>query len=228
MTTRFESSDQFNPQSVVTDQPPGRRSKAQMGRDNTLAQIRTAAITEFSLHGLKGASTQAIAKRAKLTQPQLYYYIASKDALYEELLKMVFSDWADFEFDASSEDPVQVLSDYIRQKLEYAFREPELSRIFTRECLDGGAGLEKFWPDAAKSANRKVTQIKHWMDKGLMPEADPGLLLIHVWAVTQFYADSEVQVRNMLPDIGGEPYQETHVVEQVTQFILRGYGLQPP
>src|SRR3982751_1000027 len=66
--------------------PEGPLSRARPGRERIMAAIRTAAVAEFSLHGLKGTSTQAIAARAGLTKPQLHYYIPGKEELYEELL----------------------------------------------------------------------------------------------------------------------------------------------
>ena len=73
--------------------PDGPLSRARPGRDRILAAIRRAAIEEFSLHGLKGTSTQAIAARAGLSKPQLHYYIAGKEELYAELLMQVLHDW---------------------------------------------------------------------------------------------------------------------------------------
>src|SRR6187402_3811462 len=123
------------------------RSSPRQNRERVMEAIRAAAIAEFSENGLKGTSTQSIAERAGLTKPQLHYYIKGKEELYEELLMSVMSDWKGM-FDAGSTDPGKVLGDYIRSKLDQAFDKPEVSRIFTREVLDGGRNLEKFWPDS--------------------------------------------------------------------------------
>jgi TetR/AcrR family transcriptional regulator len=203
-----------------------RQNRPQKERDATLAAIRSAAIAEFSLHGLKGASTQGIAKRANLKQSQLYYYISSKEDLYESLLQSVLKDWAVlFVFDASSDDPSTVLSAYISRKLRYAFHKPELSRIFTREVLGGGALLEKHWTEASGSARHKVEQLEKWMNAGLIRKMDARLLLMHIWALTQHYADFDIQVRAMISGIGGEPYDEEHIINEVTGFVLNACGL---
>jgi TetR/AcrR family transcriptional regulator len=203
-----------------------RQNRPQKERDATLAAIRSAAIAEFSLHGLKGASTEGIAKRANLKQSQLYYYISSKEDLYESLLQSVLKDWAVlFVFDASSDDPSIVLSAYISRKLRYAFNKPELSRIFTREVLGGGVLLEKHWTEASASARHKVEQLDKWMDAGLIRKMDARLLLMHIWALTQHYADFDIQVRAMISGIGGEPYDEDHIIHEVTGFVLNACGL---
>lgn len=138
--------------------PDGPLSRARPGRERILAAIRSAAIAEFSLHGLKGTSTQAIAARAGLTKPQLHYYIAGKEELYEELLMQVLHDWkVVFSFEEHANDPGAVLGDYIRKKLDHAFDNPEISRIFTREVLDGGRNLERYWPNARAWTQRRST-----------------------------------------------------------------------
>jgi TetR/AcrR family transcriptional regulator len=203
------------------------RSRARLGRERILALIREAAITEFGLHGFKGASTQAIAERAGLTKPQLHYYIKGKDELYEELLFAVLQGWSEaFAFDASS-DPRQVLTHYVHKKLAYALDNPGLSRIFTNELLGGGPNLQRYWPLALRSTQEKVGTIDGWIAKGLMRPLDARLLLMHVWAMTQHYADYAVQVHVMLglaPDAGidREPIQR-----ELTAFVLLGCGLAP-
>lgn len=191
-----------------------------------MAAIREAAIAEFSENGLKGTSTQAIATRAGLTKPQLHYYIKGKEALYEELLMSVVSDWKSM-FDSHSNDPARVLGDYIRFKLDQAFDKPEISRIFTREVLDGGHNLQKFWPDSRRRTREKVRIIEGWIARGLMKPVNAHTLLMSIWAMTQFYADSAVQVRQLLkPGQPGWQPARAQLAEELTQLVLRGCGVR--
>jgi TetR/AcrR family transcriptional regulator len=210
------------------DMPPpdGPLSRARPGRERIMAAIRAAAITEFSRHGLKGTSTQAIAERAGLTKPQLHYYIPGKEELYEELLMQVLHDWkVVFSFEDHGNDPAAVLSDYIRKKLDHAFDNPEISRIFTREVLDGGRNLERYWPNARAWSQKKVDIINGWIARGLVPPLDPRILLMHIWALTQHYADFALQVRVMQGLPPDAPLDREHIAREVTTFILRGCGL---
>jgi TetR/AcrR family transcriptional regulator len=50
--------------------------------DRTRKTILRAAIREFSLHGLAGARTDAIAESARVNKALLYYYFKSKKGLY--------------------------------------------------------------------------------------------------------------------------------------------------
>jgi TetR/AcrR family transcriptional regulator len=202
------------------------RSTPRQNRERVMAAIRAAAIAEFSEKGLSGTSTQAIAERAGLTKPQLHYYIQGKEELYEELLMSVVADWRGM-FDAGCDDPGRVLGDYIRSKLDLAFDKPEISRIFTREVLDGGRNLDKFWPDARKRTREKVAAINGWIAKGLIKPVDAHTLLMAIWAMTQFYADSALQVQQLRkPGHPGWAPEREALVEDLTGFVLRGCGIK--
>ena len=188
-----------------------------------MAAIRAAAIAEFSEKGLNGTSTQAISQRAGLSKPQLHYYIAGKEQLYEELLMSVVSDWKGI-FDAGSTDPARVLGDYIRSKVNLAFDKPEVSRIFTREVLDGGRNLDRFWPDSRRRTREKVAAINGWIARGLMQPVDAQMLLMGIWAMTQFYADSALQVRQLSHP--KKPPDREAVVREITGLVLRGCGIR--
>jgi TetR/AcrR family transcriptional regulator len=209
--------------------PDGPLSRARPGRERILLAIRSAAISEFSLHGLKGTSTQAIAERAGLTKPQLHYYIAGKEELYEELLMQVLHDWkVVFSFENAASDPATVLGDYIRKKLDHAIDNPEMSRIFTREVLDGGRNLDRYWPNARAWTQKKIDVINGWIARGLMQPLDARLLLMHIWAMTQHYADFALQVRVMLGQDKAEPLNREAIGREVVTFILRGCGIRLP
>ena len=144
----------------------------------------------------------AIAARAGLTKPQLHYYIAGKEELYEELLMQVLHDWkVVFSFDDHAGAPGAVLGDYIRKKLDHAFDSPEISRIFTREVLDGGRNLERYWPNAR-------------------------LLLMHIWAMTQSYADYALQTRVMLGLPPDAPIEREPIARELVAFVLGGCGIK--
>src|SRR5580698_2976335 len=63
--------------------------------DRTRVTILRAAIREFSLHGLAGARTDAIAESAKVNKALLYYYFKSKKGLYAAAIEEVSSTVAE-------------------------------------------------------------------------------------------------------------------------------------
>lgn len=190
--------------------------------------IRQAAIDEFAQKGLAGASTQSIAQRAGLTKPQLHYYISSKEELYEEVLVHINDLWRDI-FIASSgdtKDPAKVIRDYVRNKLEFGRRHPNASRVFSNEVAAGGHYLQKHWHSARESTQVAAEIIQSWVDKKLIKPVDPWLFQMHIWAVTQHYADYEAQIRFMLQLKDGEEIDMDHVVDEVSTLFLRACGLK--
>ena len=206
--------------------PTGPLSRRRPGREVILAAIRKAAIEEFSLNGLKGTSTQAIAARAGITKPQLHYYITGKEELYEELLMQVLYDWkVVFSFDEDTTGPGAVLANYIRKKLDHAFDHPEISRVFTREILEGGHNLSRYWPEARAFTPEKVNTINGWIAAGLMRPLDPRILLMHIWAMTQSHADYALQTRVMLGIPPEEAINRAPIAEELIALVLHGCGI---
>ena len=206
--------------------PPPARRPARESRQRILAAIRDAAIEEFSLHGLRGTSTQAIAERAGLSKSQLHYYIAGKEALYAELLDSVMMAWKIEFAPPGLTEPAEILAHYIRQKLDHAFDQPTVSRIFTREILDGGHNLGRYWPNARVWVEKEVAIINGWIARGRMRPLNAHLLLMHIWAMTQHHADFALQVREIYtPGHPREPLDREAVAKDLIPFVLRGCGL---
>lgn len=190
--------------------------------------IRHAAIREFSQHGFAGASTQAIAEGAGISKSALHYYIEDKESLYLQILAELMDSWAHlFEFEKSIGTPAEILSDYLRQKLTFTLKNPELSRIFTTELLSGGHRLERLWPDAVESTNRRVVVIEQWVHSGQIRPLDARLLIMHMWAMTQYYADYAIQAEKMLGTSLRARKTQKQVLDELIAFVLAGCGLMP-
>ncbi len=93
--------------------------------------------------------------------------------------------------------------------------------------LDGGRNLERFWPESRKRTREKVAVINGWIARGLMKPVDPHMLIMSIWAMTQFYADSALQVQQLMK--AGQPGwmpDRDAVIRELTALILRGCGIQ--
>jgi AcrR family transcriptional regulator len=55
--------------------------------DQTRQKILSAALYEFSMHGLAGARVDEIAKAARVNKAMIYYHFDSKEALFNELFQ---------------------------------------------------------------------------------------------------------------------------------------------
>lgn len=205
----------------------GARDKVLERRRRIMESIRAAAIDEFAEKGLAGASTQGIAQRAGLTKPQLHYYITSKEQLYEDILLLILNEWEDIFLGASVEnDPAKVIRHYIRRKLEYSQKNPKASRLFTTEIANGAPFLSRHWAKHVSSTDNAVKLIQTWVDEGRIKPVDPLLFQMHIWAVTQHYADFEAQVRSMMKLSPEEPLDRERIEKEVSALFLRACGLE--
>tara|TARA_R110001599_G_scaffold86538_2_gene231964 strand:- start:406 stop:1032 length:627 start_codon:yes stop_codon:yes gene_type:complete len=204
-----------------------RTERSKQSRQEIMRKILDAAVVEFSQHGFQGASTQAIAERAQLKKSQLHYYIEDKEALYSQVLGKVLDSWRGFfTFDASPELlPREALGEFVRLKLDYALENPELSRIFTMEILSGGARLEAYWPGAMEATHAKVSKIDSWVQRGELRPLDGRLLIMHIWALTQYYSDYRLQAELLLEASLTESTVRSNIEQELIRFVLLGAGL---
>ncbi|WP_146636231.1 TetR family transcriptional regulator C-terminal domain-containing protein [Nioella nitratireducens] len=182
--------------------------KTRIQRKNTQA-ILDAALEVFSRQGFRGATLDQIATEAGLSKPNLLYYFPSKEAIHVTLLTQLMTTWLDplREMDAAG-DPTEELLGYMRRKLEMSRDFPRESRLFANEILQGAprmiGALEGELRDLVEE---KSTVIRGWIAAGKIAAMDPHHLLFSIWAMTQHYADFDVQVRAVLGP-GHDPLAE--------------------
>ena len=198
-------------QMTVKVQPP----KTRIQRKNTQA-ILDAALEVFSRQGFRGATLDQIAAEAGLSKPNLLYYFPSKEAIHVSLLTELMTTWLDPLRDLDPDgEPVEELMTYVRRKLEMSRDFPRESRLFANEIIQGAprmiGALEGELRDLVEE---KSAVIRGWIAAGKIADLDPHHLLFSIWALTQHYADFDVQVRAVLgpesdPFTGAEAHLET-------------------
>ncbi|MDO9524473.1 MAG: TetR family transcriptional regulator C-terminal domain-containing protein [Gemmobacter sp.] len=195
-------------------------------RGELMEKIRQAAIEEFAENGLRGASTQAIARRAGISKTKLHYYIASKEELYQEALTHIIGIWAELFNDVvDDEDPQSFLRRYIARKIRHSLEHPEVARMFTNEVMRGAPMMREYW-DTSRHATQKASErIESWVADGLIRPVDPFLLQFNIWALTQHYALHLPEVRFMLGVDEGQPLDAEHIIDEVTALVF--HGLRP-
>jgi len=220
------------PAAPAADEPVAPEAPATRGRSRKYTQvlgtIYQAAIEVFASEGLTGASTQAIADKAGLSKAQLHYYIESKEALYRQVLQDILTDWIGvFGFADEAFGPRKVLGDLIQRKMAFSFQHPLRSRIFTAEMMRGAPVLNAMMATSKQRTEQAAAVIQNWMNQGLMDKSDPLLVLFHIWAVTQFYADHATQVayfRGVAPQ--DDEKDQRYLNAQVLAFLLKGAGVR--
>ena len=162
--------------------------------------ILSAALDAFSVHGLRGATLEKIAVAAGMSKPHVVYYFGSKDAIYTELLESLLEIWLSPLRDISADgDPLAEILTYVRRKLRMSQDMPRESRLFATEILHGaprtGAALAG---DLKALVDEKAALIEHWITDGKLAKFDQHHLIFSILAMTQQYADFDVQVRAVL------------------------------
>jgi TetR/AcrR family transcriptional regulator len=200
--SRIRQQQQDSPGPVMT-QP---RTRIQQRNQ---AAILEAALDVFSQSGFKGATLDQIAEAAGLSKPNLLYYFPSKDDVYRSLLTRLLQTWLDplRAMDPVGE-PLHEIQAYVRRKLELSRDFPRESRLFANEMLQGAPRMkEVLETDLRDLVAEKAIVLTTWMDQGRIARVNPVHLIFSVWALTQHYADFDVQVHAVLGP-GHDPWAE--------------------
>lgn len=183
-----------------------RRTRIQRRNRETIME---AALDVFSQHGFRGATVDQIAQAAGLSKPNLLYYFPSKEAIHVALLSSLLDTWLEplRRLDPAGDPKAEILA-YMHRKLEMSRTLPRESRLFANEMLQGAPRMKDLLEGELHDlAQEKAAVIARWSADGKVAAVDPFHLLFAVWALTQHYADFEVQVRAILgPD--HDPFAE--------------------
>ncbi len=182
------------------------RTRIQARNSNAILE---AALDVFSAHGYRGATLDEIASAAGLSKPNLLYYFPSKEAVHTALLNQLLRTWLDPLLAMNPEgEPIDEIMAYVQRKLELSRDFPRESRLFANEILQGAPRIRDVIAGELKSlVEEKSAVLLAWMDAGKIARLPPVHLIFSIWAMTQHYADFDVQVRIVLgPD--HDPFSE--------------------
>lgn len=162
--------------------------------------ILAAALEVFSNYGFRGSTVDQIAQRADMSKPNLLYYFRRKEDIYVAVLEKILADWlAPFESLDEAGEPIAEITRYIAAKMELSRRNPDASRLFANEILNGAPAIGGFLKGPLKTlVDDKAAILAKWMMQGRLRKMDPRHLIFAIWAVTQHYADFDPQVRAVL------------------------------
>jgi TetR/AcrR family transcriptional regulator len=204
----------------------GETRKASIRRQNQDV-ILAAAEEVFAERGFAGASMSEIARRAQLPKANLHYYFGTKEELYRAVLDDILTAWRqDMDGFCADADPKLAVSAYIRSKLQFSKRRASGSKVFANEIIHGAGVIGEALGDlVTKGIAGKDKVVEEWAARGLIAPVDGRHFFIILWAITQHYADFEVQVRKAL---GKERLSDSdwdEITYQVETFVLRSLHL---
>ncbi len=162
--------------------------------------ILDAALEVFSAYGFRGSTVDQIAAKCGMSKPNLLYYFRRKEDIYIAVLEHTLASWLQplRALDPQG-DPIAELTRYIRAKIRMSRNNPAASRLFANEILHGAPAIGAFLKGPLKElVDEKAAVIRGWAAKGLINQVDPHHLIFAIWAVTQHYADFDVQVKAVL------------------------------
>ena len=213
----------------MPEDPPAPPPRSRIQTENR-ARILASALEAFSDRGFHGAPLDRIAEGAGMSKPNLIYYFPTKEALHEALLSSLLDDWiAPLRDLSAAGDPMREIRAYLRRKLDMARERPRDSRLFAAEVMAGAPRMRGVLAGELKAlVDDKAAVIRAWIAQGRLRQVDPHHLIFSIWAVTQHYADFDVQVRLVLglPDNAGDGH-----VDDAARFLetlyLRGLAPDP-
>ncbi|RDI28553.1 HTH-type transcriptional regulator RutR [Pseudacidovorax intermedius] len=186
--------------------------------------ILSAALGLFSRYGLHGTSVDQVAARADVSKSNLLYYFANKEELYVSVLRELLHVWLEpLRGFSAEQDPREAIASYIRRKLVISRDQPDASRLFCLEMIQGAPLLrEELALELRTLVERKSEVIAEWVRSGRLRPVAPHHLIFGLWALTQHYADFAVQVQA----IAGRTLQDAaffeETVENVQRLVLDG------
>lgn len=172
-------------------------------------RIMEGALEVFSVEGFRGATLDQISAASGLSKPNLLYYFPSKEAIYTRLLTDLLEIWLQPLEEMSPEgEPLDEVLRYVQRKLDMSRDMPRESRLFANEMLRGAPQISEVLSGRLRDlVGARAALLSRWMAEGRLKQTPPDHLIISIWALTQHYADFEVQVRAVLgPD--RDPYPE--------------------
>ncbi|WP_174285546.1 TetR family transcriptional regulator C-terminal domain-containing protein [Sphingomonas bacterium] len=182
----------------------------------------------FATHGFRGATMEAIAALAGMSQPNLHNYFRTKAELYQAVLERTLDIWLEpiggLDPDGEPGDELRL---YVNRKLEMSRQFPEASRVFAQDMLEGASVLSPHLSGRVREKALAFAAIVNgWIAAGKFRPVNPLHLLFFLWGATQHYADFAPQVRAVLdiPKLGRLQFTEA---EETFATILFGGLLMP-
>lgn len=219
-----------NTQTVAVPQPAAKtrpRPRKMAIREANVGIILTATEPVFARQGYAGASMSQLAKTAGLPKANLHYYFGTKKNLFQSVLKGILDRWLDDarEWLIADRCPAEALTGYVRAKMRMTRERPHASRIFAAELLSGAPHIARYLNGELRTCVRELTTVfEAWIADGMMDPIDPRHLLFDIWAMTQTYADFDVQMCAVLakPSLTDSDFDAA--TDTIVALVLKGCG----
>lgn len=202
----------------MSERQPGAKRQANETR------ILKAAEEVFATAGFSGARTAAIARRAGVPKANLHYYFGTKEALYQRVLENILEVWLHMGDPIRADaEPAEALAAYVAAKIDYSRRRPHASKVFANELLHGAPQIRVYLRSELKRwVEAKSKVIDGWVAKGKLAPVPAKHLFFLLWAMTQTYADFDLQIASVLGRKRIAPADYQDAVSLITRLVVKG------
>lgn len=183
-------------------------------------QILDAALGAFAKNGFHGATMRDIANRAEVSQSLVQYHFKSKSVLWNTVGEQISSDFLDYMSDAIAPQlPAdEGFESTIRRYMRYWKEHPQAFRFNLWRLLEGTP--EERGARSKRLNSKSVPVIQRAQEAGFVrDDMPPGLVLIIMGALIQFWLHSQVEVTDALAVSGDALPDEEVFLEHILALV---------
>ena len=196
----------------------------------TRTNILAAAAREFAAHGLAGARVDAVAKASGCNKAMIYYFFASKDDLYLEVLEDAYGHMRrhERELDITHLDPAEGIRKLVQFKFDYVSRHRALISLLNAENVNQAKHLKrsKRLRDMHSPLVATLTQVlaRGAAEGTFRPGIDPVQLYISIASLSYFYLSNGATLaaafgRDLLTP-AAMATRRAHAVEVILRYLM--------
>ena len=201
--------------------------------DQTKARILKAAITVFARDGYAGGRIEQISKEAESNDRMIYYYFASKENLFVQVLEHTYEAFNQAESVRRPDlsQPVEALRQQVGFFWDYYVAHPEFVAILTIENLHKGKHAQQSRELSRLSATTVgVIQpiIEAGQQQGLFRhDVDINHVYLMIASLCYFYNSNQHTLSSFLGQNLADPGQQQDWLAFISDLVIRGVMALP-
>jgi AcrR family transcriptional regulator len=200
---------------------PKLRERKPTERPSAEQRIAEAALQAFAAHGFDGVSTTEIAALAGISQPMVYYHVATKDEMWraavDRLFVRIFETFPIHRDELRDLDAVTKLKILLRRFVLISARYPALGQLVVHEGSRSGERLQ-WLVERHFRAHHAV-----WSDLIEQAQAEGSLKRFPSWLVTILFTGAASSIFNFNPMINenwGKDVFAPETIETQAELVI--------